>query len=134
MAKASIINQPEMPTVSARVESDLSADSKQYTFLAPNTADPAVWAAVTAEAVFAAPLQTKGIDGSSVAKHVPLPIAGTCFVKLGGTLSRGARVRPGAGGKASAAAAGEQYVGILLDGGVDDDVVSMLIQFGERHT
>ena len=69
-------------------------------------------------------------------QSVPLikPDGSTAEIRLAGTLSAGDAVMPDANGHAIAeATAGSLGAGILIDGGVDNDIVRLQFRITRRH-
>lgn len=69
-------------------------------------------------------------------ESVPLikPDGSTALIQLAGTLAAGAAVMPNADGHAIAeATAGSLGCGILIDGGVDNDIVRIQFRITRRH-
>lgn len=71
-------------------------------------------------------LQNSPVTGQA-ARIAPLCSGGVSKIVLGGTLDEGARVSPGATGKAVTAASASYPVGTLLEGGADTEIGSVLL-------
>jgi hypothetical protein len=107
--------------ISLVAAADLSA--KQYHFVQVDTAGKAALSGATALTLGV--LQNKPASG----QVGTVCVDGVTKVVIAATLSAGSRVRSDANGQAVAASvAGNAVAGILLEGGVANDVVPMLIQ------
>ncbi len=108
-----------------------SAALSKYTFAKIHTVDGEVAAADDAAAVDYIVAEDVLLGDS-----VPLikPDGSTALIQLAGTLSAGDAVMPDANGHAIAeATAGSLGCGILIDGGIDNDVVRIQFRITRRH-
>ena len=102
---------------------DLSVGSKKFRAVKLNSSGEVVLVTATTD-ISIGILQNEPQLGAEASV---LTLGSTTKVVLGATLSIGSRVAPLANGKMKASAVGQFPVGILLEGGVDTDVVNMMI-------
>jgi hypothetical protein len=102
-----------------RTDADLS--SSPYRFVLKDGDDDL--SVATASAADVVGVTTNNVaDYSTTAGTVEVQIGPEYLVTVGATLSQGAELVPGTGGKAVAASAGEIVVAVLLEGGADGEV------------
>lgn len=114
-------HETALQSFSATAGADLSA--LQYTFVTINSSGLCV--AASANALAVGVLQNDPKSGEAAA----IAVNGETKIKLGATLSPGAVVEVGTGGKAAAATGAGSYVmGMLTLGGADTEIGSMVIR------
>jgi hypothetical protein len=116
-------------TLTKKVATDLSA--KQYHFVNISTSDDAYIVAATDQTLPCFILQ-EGVDGSTTETIASIAIAGVTQLKIAETVAPGKFLVPTASSTGEVAdAAGERYGCIALGAGVANDIIPVLVVFGE---
>lgn len=82
----------------------------------------------------AAVIASQGANGIGVLQNNPaageagsVAVGGVCKVMAGATIAAGAKLTPGADGRAETAAGGDFGLGRALTGGADGEIITMLL-------
>ena len=107
---------------------DTNLANKECYFATADATDDDVYNIANASAV-CFPI-SECADGSTTATKGTIVLAGVAKLKLGGTVAQGARIAADSAGKGVAAAAAAAFSAIALAGGVDGDIIPVLISHG----
>lgn len=117
-----VFGKPE--TRSVTIDSNLT--DKEYFFVTMDTTDEHVVNLAAAATAVIFPL-IEGGNGATTATRGTIVTGGQTKIKLGGSVNAGAKLTSDGAGKAVTASTGNNVGAIALAGGVDGDIIPVLV-------
>jgi hypothetical protein len=98
-----------------------------YLIVKPGTAEDQVTLAVLDDKPFGAAQVKQQLNAPAAGDTIEVAVYGGCYVKLGGTVSKGDSIMPNAASKGIAGTSGKWCVGVADEAGVDGDIIAVRI-------
>lgn len=123
MADSGVVyGKPETRSVSI----DTNLADKEYFFVTMDTTDEHVVNLAAAATAVIFPL-LEGANGATTATRGTIAVGGQAKMKLGGSVNAGAKLTSDGAGKAITASSGNNVGAIALAGGVDGDIIPVVV-------